>query len=67
MDDEQRVRSYLLALEQDTATPDELAELEQGFVLVGRQWAKRESIPAQAFALLGVPAHVLRSAGFVVP
>jgi uncharacterized protein YicC (UPF0701 family) len=45
------------------ASDNDLAELEQDFVSVAKNYAQRKGISYSAFRELGVPANVLKAAG----
>lgn len=59
-------RLHALAALERLRHPD-LTEVEDGFVAVARDWASENQVPASAFVEVGVPAEVLRRAGFDVP
>jgi hypothetical protein len=44
--------------------PDERAELEAGFIEHGYEWAERRKVSYAALRSVGVPARVLREAGW---
>ncbi len=63
-DQMQRVRIQQQLLDAQTPATDGLVE---SFVTHAKSWADKRGISAQAFLAEGVPARVLRRAGFRVP